>query len=159
MPPSFPPPIVLFDGHCNLCNRSVQFIIRHEQRAALKFAGFNSPEGRRILVERGIEPLETPRAMMLLRDGRLFEGSTAALQAARYLKLPWRVLMWLIVIPAPAREAAYEFIAARRYRWFGRTDACMMPTPQLAGRFFHASADINVPVVQRAVSDFSPARI
>ena len=126
--------IILFDGKCNLCNGSVKFIIRRDPAGQFRFASLQSDLGRKIVEEHGGNPddLDT---ILLARGDRLYDRSTAALQIARRLKGAWPLLFALIVVPRPLRDLVYRWIARNRYRWFGKTDACMLPSPEIRARF------------------------
>lgn len=126
--------MVLFDGVCNLCNRSVAFIIARDPTARFYFAPLQSEAAQRLLRQAEITG-EIPDSVALIEDGRLYTRSTAALRIARQLRFPWPLFYALIVLPRRLRDAGYDFIARHRYRWFGRRDACMMPTPELRRRF------------------------
>jgi predicted DCC family thiol-disulfide oxidoreductase YuxK len=137
--PSTPPAIVLFDGVCNLCNASVQFIIDRDPGATMRFAALQSPEGRRILAGFGHPAVDAaaagPETIVLVEGGRVYDRSTAALRIARRLRAPWPLLAVMLVVPRALRDLVYRWAAARRYRWFGKTDACRVPTPELKARF------------------------
>ncbi|HEV3200166.1 MAG TPA: thiol-disulfide oxidoreductase DCC family protein [Bryobacteraceae bacterium] len=127
-------PVVLFDGVCNLCNRSVQFIIAHDPSARFRFAPLDSAAARSLIDEaapRG--PL--PDSIVLMERRRTYTRSAAALRIARRLRFPWPLLYAFIVVPRPLRDIVYDFIARHRYRWFGKRDTCMVPTPELRARF------------------------
>lgn len=128
------PPIVFFDGVCNLCNRIVRFIIKRDPRGQFRFAALQSDAARALLAEAGVEG-QAGDTMLLLEDARLFDRSTAALRIARRLRFPWRLAYALIIIPRPLRDWLYRIIARHRYRWFGKRDTCMVPTPELQQRF------------------------
>jgi predicted DCC family thiol-disulfide oxidoreductase YuxK len=131
-------PVVLFDGVCNLCTGSVLFIIRRDPRGVFRFAALQSPAAAALLKDAPVRSGPLPDSIVLVEgDGaaRVSTQSTAALRIARRLRFPWPVLYALIVIPRPIRDWVYDFIAARRYRWFGKRDSCMMPTPELRARF------------------------
>jgi len=127
-------PIVLFDGVCNLCNRSVQTILRHDRQARFRFASLQSPVGERLRVELGIDR-EKVDSVILVEGGRWYKESDAALRIARGLGGPWKALEIFRLIPRPLRDAAYRLIARNRYRWFGKRETCWLPTPELRGRF------------------------
>lgn len=128
------PAIILFDGVCNLCSASVQFIIRRDPRGLFRFAALQSDAARSLLAECGVRgPL--PDSLMLIEGGRCYARSAAALRIVRRLRLPWPVLYALVAVPRPIRDWAYDFLARHRYRWFGRREACMAPTPELRDRF------------------------
>jgi predicted DCC family thiol-disulfide oxidoreductase YuxK len=125
---------VLFDGVCNLCDGTVQFVIAHDSAARFRFAPLESDAARRMLMECAAEgPL--PDSVALIDEGRLYTRSTAALRIARGLGFPWALIYGLIVVPRPLRDWVYDLIARYRYRWFGRRDSCMMPTAEVRGRF------------------------
>lgn len=124
--------VVLFDGVCNLCNAAVRFIIRRDPGGRLRFAALQS-EAAAVLLAAQAEPL--PDSIVLVEGGRVFTRSAAALRIARRLRFPWPLLYALIVVPRPLRDAVYGWIARNRYRWFGRSDQCMVPTPELRARF------------------------
>ena len=129
-------PVVLFDGVCNLCNASVQWIIARDPAAFFHFAPLQSDAARRLLAEVGrAAPVGDPETILLVEHGRVFERSTAALRIARRLRGPARWLAAFLIVPAPIRDACYRFIARHRYRWFGRREECRLPTPELSSRF------------------------
>jgi predicted DCC family thiol-disulfide oxidoreductase YuxK len=110
-------PIVFFDGHCNLCNSSVQFIIRHNHRKNINFESLQSQAGMKFKSVAGNAKTDS---LLLLQDNIIYENSTAALKIAAQLDFPWHLLRIFILIPKPARDWIYRFIARNRYRWFGR---------------------------------------
>jgi len=126
--------IVLFDGVCNLCNASVGFIIDRDRRGYFSFAALQSEVGRRRLASYR-RPGETLDTVVLLEGGRVYTRSRAALRIARRLDGLWPLLFALSVLPEPIADAAYGWIARNRYRWFGRSESCRVPTPELRARF------------------------
>lgn len=131
------PTIILFDGVCNLCSRSVRFVIARDPHAHFRFAALQSEAARRICAERSISmptALE-PDSIVVIADGKSLERSDATLAIAARLPLPWSLLRIFRAIPRPLRDWLYRLVAKNRYRWFGRTDACMMPTPEIRARF------------------------
>ncbi len=128
--------IVLFDGVCNLCNASVQFILDRDPRGHFRFASLQSEAGVKALRAHGRAPSTgDPDSVVLIEGGRLYDRSDAALRIARRLDGAWPVLAVLFVVPRFIRDAAYKFIARNRYRWFGRTEECRIPSPALRARF------------------------
>lgn len=125
-------PIILFDGMCNLCTGSVRFVIERDSRKQFRFASLQSPVAEKLLGPQERDRLES---MVLVTGGRLYRKSTAALLTVKRLDGLWPLLSILIVIPRPLRDAVYDWIGNRRYRWFGRRDVCWKPNPDLAGRF------------------------
>lgn len=128
-------PVLFFDGDCNLCNGAVQFIIRRDPEGKVKFATLQSPQGevaqKAIIAQLGY----VPDSLIFWEKGRYYTRSAAALKVAGYLKGGWPVLKVFLAIPGFLRNGIYNFIAANRYRWFGRQDTCMLPTPELQRRF------------------------
>lgn len=127
-------PIVLFDGVCNLCNTSVQFIIRRDPAGRFRFASLQSPLGEELLARFGIDRGVTD-SVVLVEGDRWYAESDAALRIARGLKGAWKALAVLRGIPRPLRDAAYRLVARNRYRWFGKQETCWLPTPELRERF------------------------
>jgi predicted DCC family thiol-disulfide oxidoreductase YuxK len=112
----------------------VQFIIARDPSARLRFATLSSPAAQR-LIEQSDARAPLPDSIVLMDQGRAYTRSTAALRIARRLRFPWPLLYAFIIVPRPLRDLIYDFIARHRYRWFGKRDACMMPTPELRARF------------------------
>jgi predicted DCC family thiol-disulfide oxidoreductase YuxK len=127
-------PIVLFDGVCNFCNSSIQFILRRDRSRAFRFAALQSEAGRRLLQQFRL-PEDDLESMVLIEDGRAYHRSAAGLRIARRLGWAWPLLYGLIVLPPFLRDAVYNLIARNRYRWFGKQDQCMIPTPDVRDRF------------------------
>jgi len=115
--------ILLYDNRCNLCCGSVEFIRRHDHAGRVRFVAIESTDGRGLLGDYGLTE-EIPNSLVLLEDGVSYTRSTAALRVARRLSGLWSLLFGLVVIPRPVRDYVYDFIARRRYRWFGRRDQC-----------------------------------
>jgi predicted DCC family thiol-disulfide oxidoreductase YuxK len=129
-----PAPLVIFDGVCNLCVGSVKFILGHEREPVLHFASLQSATGARLVRELGFDP-EDAKTFVLVDGGRAYVRSAAAIHLAYFLRWPWQLLAAVRIIPRPVRDWAYGLVAANRHRLFGRTEACMVPTPQLRARF------------------------
>ena len=128
-------PIVLFDGVCNVCSRLVRFVIAHDPPPArFRLAALQSDAGRRLLRAHGLreDDLDT---FVLIEDGRALVRSTAALRLVALLGPPWSLLAALRVVPRPLRDRAYTWIARNRYKWWGKRDTCMIPTPDVRSRF------------------------
>ncbi|MEB2346491.1 MAG: DCC1-like thiol-disulfide oxidoreductase family protein [Deltaproteobacteria bacterium] len=128
-------PIVLFDGVCNLCTGAVRFAIARDPAARLRFAPLESPLGRALLARHGLDPGALDTLVLVDGDGA-HQRSTAVLRLAAGLRAPWRWLApALLRIPRPLRDALYDRVARHRDRWFGRRAECLVPTPELRGRF------------------------
>lgn len=135
------PATILFDGVCNLCHGFVQFVIRHDPTGHFRFAALQSEAGQALLAVHG-QPLSTttladPDSVVLVAANRLYTRSTAVLHIAWQLGGIWRLAVVGWLLPRPWRDALYRYVARHRYRWFGRQESCMLPTPELRGRFLH----------------------
>lgn len=127
-------PIVLYDGVCGLCDRSVQLILRNDRRGRFRFAALQSEAGRALLRKHGLPP-EALDSVVLVEDGKAWRKSRAALRIARGMDAPWPLLSPLRIIPAPVADFFYDLLAKNRYRIFGKLDACMLPPPEVRARF------------------------
>lgn len=131
---SLPPTAVaFFDGTCNLCNRAINFLIDHDGSGRLRFASLQGATFARL---RGDQPELHGLDSFVLWDGRrLHVRSSAALRVLGALGGAWRLFAALLAIPRPLRDRVYDFVARRRYRWFGRSETCRVPAPELRARF------------------------
>lgn len=127
-------PIILFDGVCNLCNSSVLFIIKRDARSRFYFAALQSDFAKAHLNKFGVSFTE-PQSVILIEEGKLFQKSSAALKIARNLNGLWPSVYVFILVPRFIRDFVYDVIARNRYRWFGKREACIIPTPELKVRF------------------------
>lgn len=126
--------VVLFDGVCNFCNASVNFIARRDPVGQFQFAPLESDVGRKLLAETGLAGQDID-SVVLVDGERAFVKSTAALRIARQLRGAWPLMAVFLVVPRFLRDAVYDFIARNRYRWFGRREECMIPSADLRARF------------------------
>lgn len=134
--------IVLFDGVCNLCNRLVQFVLRHDRQERIAFASLQSPAGKKLLAQYQLS--DVPKDTFVWIEGEnSYIKSTAALRTVRALGGGWKLLYVLITIPRPVRDWVYQFIARRRYRWFGQTNQCILPKPEHEHRFLNRVEDVD----------------
>ena len=127
-------PLVLFDGVCNLCNASVQFIIEHDPEGNLLFCSLQSERGQGILQYLGMKTDDFD-TFIFIENGQAYTRSTGVLREIRYFKGAWRFLSILRFIPSPIRDFFYNIVAGNRYRWFGKKNECWLPTPELKARF------------------------
>ncbi len=132
-----PPPLILFDGVCNLCNASVQWVIRHDRRGAFRFASLQSRAGRQALEKFGAGGM-LPDSVVLIDATGVHISSDAVIGIATRLGLPWNFIGAARIVPRVIRDGMYGWVARNRYRWFGRQNACMVPTPELRERFLDA---------------------
>ncbi|MBC7425433.1 MAG: thiol-disulfide oxidoreductase DCC family protein [Bacteroidia bacterium] len=126
-------PVILFDGVFNLCNSSVQFVIKHDKKAVFHFTALQSEEGKKLIANFG--KTSALDSILLVENGKIYSESTAALRIAKRLGFPVNWLYGLIIVPAFLRNQVYKFIARNRYKWFGKQESCMLPTPELKSRF------------------------
>jgi predicted DCC family thiol-disulfide oxidoreductase YuxK len=126
--------VVLFDGVCNLCNGFVRFVIRRDRQARFKFGSLQS-RGAKELLSRRSNSAAIPDSVVLWENGTVYTESSAALRIARMLGFPWSLAYALVIVPKKLRDAIYSLVARNRYRWFGKRDVCMIPTPDLRDRF------------------------
>ncbi len=126
--------IVLFDGVCNLCNSSVQFIIKRDSKDQFRFAALQEEAGLALINKYSIDTLNVD-SIILIEDGKVFVKSTAVLRIAKALKGTVSLLYFFMIVPNFIRNCVYEFIAKNRYKWYGKKDACMIPTPALKAKF------------------------
>jgi predicted DCC family thiol-disulfide oxidoreductase YuxK len=126
--------IVLFDGVCNLCTFTVQFIIKRDPHGSFLFASLQSEVGSRLLKEHGLLP-EALDTFVLIEGSRYFTRSAAALRVAQHLSGGWSLCRSLSLIPRPIRDWGYTVIARNRYRWFGRRETCLIPSRDIVDRF------------------------
>lgn len=127
-------PVILFDGVCNLCNGFVQFIIDKDKSGKFKFASLQSDYSKSKLEATNINNGELSTIVFISED-RIYIKSTAALKIAKELGGLWLLLYPLILIPKFIRDGIYNFVAGNRYKWFGKQESCMLPTPDLKSRF------------------------
>jgi predicted DCC family thiol-disulfide oxidoreductase YuxK len=130
-------PVILFDGVCNLCNGVVKLVIRQDKKGHFKFAALQSAAGQKLLENHQL-PQKEFESFLLIQNGRVYQQSDAALQVARRFSWYWQWVQVLWLVPRPLRNAVYRFIARNRYRWFGKQEACMLPTPSNKQRFLEA---------------------
>ena len=135
-PGAIEPPVILFDGVCNLCNQSVQFVIRHDPASRFRFAALQSEFGQSQLDRYHFDKNQL-LSVVLVINGKSYDRSSAALEIARRLDGLWPLLYVFVIVPPFIRNFVYDWISRNRYRWFGRTDECMIPTPELKARFIN----------------------
>lgn len=127
-------PVLLFDGVCNLCNASVQWVLKRDRAGTFRFAALQSETGQQLLARFGLQQQSFDTVVLVAGD-RIYTRSDAALEILRRLGSPWSWLSVLRWVPRLLRNAVYNWIARNRYRWFGRQDACWLPRPEWKDRF------------------------
>jgi predicted DCC family thiol-disulfide oxidoreductase YuxK len=126
--------IVLFDGVCNLCNAAILFIIKRDKNDRFRFAPLESEVGKELLAKYQIDPSKIDSIVLVSGDSA-FAKAGAALRISKHLTGLWPLLYSLIIIPSLISDTVYDFIARNRYKWFGKKESCMIPTPELKSKF------------------------
>jgi predicted DCC family thiol-disulfide oxidoreductase YuxK len=121
-------PVLIFDGLCNLCNGTVDFIIRKDKYKQFRFVSFQSVAG--LAARQHFQFPEGMDSVILIHKGQIYTESDAALEVARLLPLPWKLSIIFKMIPRQWRNSIYRMIAKNRYRWFGKKDTCRLPSPE-----------------------------
>ena len=128
------PFIILFDGVCNLCNGFVQFVIKQDTKAKFKFCSLQSETAKKILSDYHLNP-DQLNSVVLIANQKIYTKSDAALKIAQLLGGVWLATSVLFIIPKFLRDSFYNLIAKNRYRWFGKSDTCMLPSHDMRSRF------------------------
>ena len=126
--------IVVFDAQCLLCNGWVQFILRHDRAGRIRFASMQGATGRQLLADAGLQ-VDSLQTLLVVDGARSWQHTAAILRVLHALGWPWRLAWVGWLVPAPLRDALYRWVARNRYRIWGRSDACMVPSPETAARF------------------------
>ena len=124
----------MFDGICNLCNQSVQFVIEHDSKNQFRFASLQSDFGQDFLKKNKLEAIQFD-SIVFIEDDQFYTKSSAALKIAKYLDGITSWLTIFMIVPKPLRDIVYSFIAKNRYRWFGKNESCWLPTKELKAKF------------------------
>jgi predicted DCC family thiol-disulfide oxidoreductase YuxK len=126
--------IILFDGVCNLCNSSVDFLIRHDKHDKFRFASLQSDIGIELQKKFNLDPEEL-KTFFLIDGAKYYSRSTAALKAAKELGFPWNLAYMFILVPRFIRDSVYRLISRYRYKWFGKRSTCRLPSPEEKVKF------------------------
>lgn len=127
--------LILFDGVCNLCNSSVLYIIKHDKANRFMFAPLQSDAGKQIIDKFNIDTSKTDSILLYSKGKSLSVKSSAALHIAKHLGFPRSLMTVFFIIPTFIRNWVYDFVAKNRYKWYGKKEACMIPTPELTAKF------------------------
>lgn len=127
-----PDKIIFFDGVCNLCNMLVVFIIKRDRKHIFKFAPLQSVTAEEMGI---LQKDATSNSVIFFCENKLYQKSTAILHICKLLPFPWPLLFGFIIVPRFIRNAVYNFVAANRYKWFGKKDQCMVPSENIEDRF------------------------
>jgi len=127
-------PIILFDGVCNFCSSSVQFVIKRDPKGIFSFCQLQSSKGKELLSQHGIID-NNLTSVILIQNSKAYKKSSAALQVARQLNKAWPLLAIFLFVPPFIRDRVYDFIGNHRYKWFGKKQACWIPDKNISSRF------------------------
>ena len=127
-------PVILFDGVCNFCNSSVNFVLKQDKKGIFRFAPFQSEAGQKLLQQYKLSTEEF-NSFVLVDEGKVYKKSSASLRVMNKLPWYWKEVQLFRIIPTIFRDAIYDFVAKNRYKWFGKKDQCMVPTPEIRSRF------------------------
>jgi predicted DCC family thiol-disulfide oxidoreductase YuxK len=136
-------PVILFDGVCNFCNGAINFVLKQDKKGIFRFAPLQSEAGQKLLQQYNLSTKDFD-SFVLIDDarpddpvgrGKVYKKSSASLQVMNKLPWYWKEMQILRIIPTIFRDAIYDFIARNRYKWFGKKEQCMIPTPEIRSRF------------------------
>jgi len=128
--------LILFDGVCNLCNDSVQYVIKHDKKNIFMYTALQSEVGQEIIKTYNIDTKKTDSILLYAPEKGVSYKSTAALKIASKLGFPTNLMSVFFIIPPFIRNWVYDYIAKNRYKWYGKKESCMIPTPELKSKFF-----------------------
>lgn len=131
---TLPDKLIIFDGVCNFCNASTNFIIRRDPNAIFTFTSVQSGTGTKLLNDLGLDPND-PNTFVLIQNGEVFLRSNAALEISKYLTRAWPLIFYLRFIPVIIRDSVYKLVARNRYKIMGKRDVCMIPSEDIKARF------------------------
>jgi len=126
--------IIVFDGVCNLCNNSVNYVIKRDNKDRFRFAAFQEEAGQRLILKYNIDISKTD-SIVLIDSDKVYVRSTAVLRIAKYLGGGYPLFYVFMIIPKFVRNWVYDYVARNRYKWYGKKDSCMIPTPELRSKF------------------------
>ncbi len=128
--------IILFDGVCNLCNSAVKFVLKRDKKSVFKFASLQSDIAKKLLKDFEVSGIGEG-TFVLIDDGEVYTRSTAALKVSKHLSGIWPLMTIFMIVPRFMRDWVYNLISKNRYRWFGKRDTCMIPSPEMKIKFLN----------------------
>jgi predicted DCC family thiol-disulfide oxidoreductase YuxK len=129
-------PVILFDGVCNFCNSAINFTLKRNTKADIRFAPMQSEAGQKLLQQYNL-PVDDMESFVFIENGVAYKQSTAGMKVCRHLRGLWPLSYGFIIVPKFIRDGIYNWIAKNRYKWFGVQQACMIPTPEVRARFLN----------------------
>jgi predicted DCC family thiol-disulfide oxidoreductase YuxK len=127
--------LILFDGVCNLCNSSVQYVIKHDKKNLFMFSALQSEFGQEIIKKHKLDTNKIDSILLYSEEKGIDYKSTAALKIAYHLGFPNSLMSIFFIVPTFIRNWVYDYIAKNRYKWYGKKESCMIPTPELKSKF------------------------
>ncbi len=134
-------PLILFDGVCNLCNGTIDFVLRHDKGKQFRFVPLQSKAGKK--VKEKLHLSSESDTVIFYFDKKVYTESDAVIEILRFLPAPWKWFVIVIIIPKSVRDKIYKWIAKNRYKWFGQKQTCRIPTPQ-EKQFFPEAEDLHI---------------
>ena len=128
--------VILFDGVCNLCNSAVKFVLKRDKNSVFKFASLQSNAAKKLLSNTEVSAIDST-TFVLIENGTLYARSTAALRVCKHLSGLWPLMTVFMIVPRFIRDWVYNLISKNRYRWFGKRDTCMIPSPEVKNKFLN----------------------
>lgn len=129
--------LILFDGVCNLCNSAIQYVIKHDKNDVFRFAPLQSKLGQQLIERFDLNTNEMDSIILFSEEKGLKVKSSAALHISKHLGFPRNLMSVFLVVPAVIRNWVYDFVARNRYKWYGKKEECMIPTPELKAKFMN----------------------
>jgi predicted DCC family thiol-disulfide oxidoreductase YuxK len=126
--------IILFDGVCNFCNQWVNLVIQYDRKGRFQFASLQSEVAKSILTKHAVDTIDQD-SVVLIEGDQVYTRSAAILRILRHMDGWWKWLYLFVIIPRPLRDLGYRWFAKNRYRFFGKREECMIPTPEMRKRF------------------------
>ena len=125
-------PIIIFDGYCNFCSSSVDFIMKHDKKKLFLFAASQLPSGEKLIKEYNLNNVDS---IVLVYKNKSYRYSTAVLKISSLLGMPFNIFSIFLIVPAFLRDNIYKWIAKNRYKWFGKRNTCRIPNQKEMNRF------------------------
>jgi predicted DCC family thiol-disulfide oxidoreductase YuxK len=127
-------PVILFDGVCNFCNGAIDFVIKQDKKKVFRFAPLQSAAGQQLLEKYNLDQTDL-KSFVLIKSGKTYKKSVAALEVMNTFPWYWKEVQILRIVPTFLRDQIYDWVARNRYKWFGKKEVCMIPSPELRSRF------------------------
>jgi len=127
-------PIILFDGVCNFCNGAINFVLKQDKKGVFHFAPLQSEAAQKLLRQYNLSTKDFD-SFVLIDNGKVYKKSSASLRVMNKLPWYWKEVQLFRIVPTIFRDTIYDFIAKNRYKWFGKKEQCMVPTPEMRSRF------------------------